>query len=118
MPAVEDYGPHIPISLYGVSKLACEALIISDCHTFDMQARIFRFANIVRHRSTYGITVDFIKKLKENPHRLELLGDGRQEKSYLHVSECINAILFTIETRKEEINIFNIGSEDLSVLRR
>lgn len=112
MPTPENYGPLVPISLYGASKLACEALITSYSHTFDMQAWIFRFANIVGPRSTHGITVDFIKKLQENPHRLEILGDGKQEKSYLHVSECVDAILFAIEKSKEEVNIFNIGSED------
>jgi len=112
IPTPEDYGPLIPISLYGASKLACEALITSYSHTFDVQAWIFRFANIVGPRSTHGITVDFIKKLKENPRKLEILGDGKQEKSYLHVSECVDAILFAIENSKEEVNIFNIGSED------
>lgn len=112
MPTPEDYGPLIPISLYGASKLACEALITAYSHTFDMQAWIFRFANIVGPRGTHGITVDFIKKLKENPCRLEILGDGKQEKSYLHVSECVDAILFAIGKSKEEVNIFNIGSED------
>jgi UDP-glucose 4-epimerase len=112
MPTPEDYGPLIPISLYGASKLACEAFITSYTHTFDMQAWIFRFANIVGPRSTHGITVDFIKKLKENPFKLEILGDGKQEKSYLHVSECVHAIFFAIEKSKEEVNIFNIGSED------
>jgi UDP-glucose 4-epimerase len=112
MPTPENYGPLVPISLYGASKLACEALITSYSHTFDMQAWIFRFANIVGPRSTHGITVDFIKKLKENPRKLEILGDGKQEKSYLHVSECVNAILFAIEKNKKEVNIFNIGSED------
>lgn len=65
MPTPEDYGPLIPISLYGASKLACEAFITSYSHTFDMQAWIFRFANIVGPRSTHGITVDFIKKTEE-----------------------------------------------------
>ncbi len=112
MPTPEDYGPLIPISLYGASKLACEALITSYSHTFDMQAWIFRFANIVGPRSTHGITVDFIRKLQKNPNLLEILGDGKQEKSYLHVSECVGAILFLIENSKEKVNIFNIGSED------
>jgi len=112
MPTPEDYGPLVPISLYGASKLACEALITSYAHTFDMQAWVFRFANIVGPRSTHGITVDFIRKLRENPERLEILGDGKQEKSYLHVSECVESILFAIEKSKEEVNIFNIGSED------
>jgi len=112
MPTPEDYGPLIPISLYGASKLACEALITSYSHTFDMQAWIFRFANIVGPRSTHGITVDFIKKLRKNSNVLEILGDGKQEKSYLHVSECVDAILFLIESTGEKVNIFNIGSED------
>ena len=112
MPTPEDYGPLIPISLYGASKLACEALITSYSHTFDMQAWIFRFANIVGPRSTHGITVDFIKKLQKSSSVLEILGDGKQEKSYLHVSECVDAISFLIENSEEKVNIFNIGSED------
>jgi UDP-glucose 4-epimerase len=112
MPTPENYGPLIPISLYGASKLACEALITSYSHTFDMQAWIFRFANIVGYRSTHGIIVDFIRKLQENPAQMEILGDGKQEKSYLHIFECVNAILFAIEKSKEDVNIFNIGSED------
>ncbi len=113
MPTPEDYGSLIPANpLCSASKLACEALITSYSHTFDIQAWIFRFANIVGPRSTHGITVDFIKKLKENPCKLEILGDGKQEKSYIHVSECVHAILFAIEKSKEEVNIFNIGSED------
>ena len=112
IPTPEDYGPLIPISLYGASKLACEALITSYSHTFDMQAWIFRFANIVGSRGTHGITVDFINKLKANHAQLEILGDGKQEKSYLYVSECVDAILFSIENSREEVNIFNIGSED------
>ncbi len=112
MPTPENYGPLLPISLYGASKLACEALITSYSHTFDMQAWIFRFANIVGPRSTHGIIVDFIRKLQENPTLLEILGDGQQEKSYLHVSECVNSILFAIEKSREDVNIFNIGSED------
>ena len=112
MPTPENYGPLIPISLYGASKLACEALITSYSHTFDIQAWIFRFANIVGPRSTHGIIFDFFRKLRENPTQLEILGDGQQEKSYLHVSECVNSILFAIEKSSEDINIFNIGSED------
>jgi len=112
MPTPENYGPLIPISLYGASKLACEALITAYSHTFDIQAWIFRFANIVGSRSTHGIIVDFIRKLRENPTQLEILGDGKQEKSYLHVSECVNSMLFAIKKSREDVNIFNIGSED------
>jgi UDP-glucose 4-epimerase len=112
IPTPENYGPLIPISLYGASKLACEALITSYSHTFDMQSWIFRFANIIGPRSTHGISVDFIRKLRENPAQLEILGDGKQEKSYLHVLECVEAILFAIEKSEGDVNIFNIGSED------
>lgn len=112
IPTPENYGPLIPISLYGASKLACEALITSYCHTFDMRSWIFRFANIVGERSTHGIITDFVKKLKNNPESLEILGDGKQSKSYLHVSDCVDAILFAVENSDGMVNIFNIGSED------
>ena len=112
IPTPEDYGPLIPISLYGASKLACEALITSYCHTFDMQSWIFRFANVVGNRSTHGITVDFVKKLKENPEHLEILGDGMQRKSYVYVSDCVAGMLHAVATSKNEVNIFNIGTDD------
>lgn len=112
IPTPENYGPLIPISLYGASKLACEALITSYCHTFDMKSWIFRFANIVGERGTHGIIIDFINKLRNNPRNLEILGDGKQRKSYIHVSDCIDAILFALENSHEMANIFNIGSND------
>lgn len=112
IPTPENYGPLIPISLYGASKLSCEALITSYCHTFDMSSWIFRFANIVGPRGTHGIIVDFINKLRNNPSSLEVLGDGKQRKSYLHVSDCVDAILFAMGKSSDMANIFNIGSED------
>jgi len=112
IPTPEGYGPLIPISLYGASKLACEAFITSYSHTFDMHSWIFRFANIVGDRGTHGIIVDFIGKLKNNPDQLEILGDGRQSKSYLHVADCVDAILFAVNRSSGTVNIFNIGSQD------
>ncbi|KXS46288.1 MULTISPECIES: NAD-dependent epimerase/dehydratase family protein [Methanohalophilus] len=112
IPTPEDYGPLVPISLYGASKLACEALITSYSHTFDMNCWIFRFANIIGSRSNHGIIFDFINKLRANPKSLEILGDGKQSKSYLHVPECVKAILFAVEHSRNTVNIFNIGSED------
>lgn len=112
IPTPENYGPLVPISLYGASKLACEALITSYCHTFDMKSWIFRFANIVGERGTHGIIVDFINKLRNNPDSLEILGDGQQRKSYLHVSDCVDAIFFAVKNSHEMANIFNIGSND------
>ncbi len=112
MPTPENYAPLIPISLYGASKLSAEALIYSYCHTFDMEALIYRFANVVGPRSTHGVIYDFIKKLKANPNELEILGDGKQRKSYLYIDDCIDAMLFTMEKAKQKVEIYNIGSED------
>jgi len=118
IPTPEDYGPPTPISLYGASKLAAEGLITAYCHTFGFQSWIFRFANIVGKRQTHGVIVDFIEKLKKNPHELEILGDGRQSKSYLLVEECVDAMLFAVEKSSEKVNIFNLGSKDqVSVAR-
>lgn len=112
IPTPENYGPLIPISLYGASKLACEALISSYCHTFDMQSWIYRFANIVGERGTHGVIVDFIRKLRESPKELEILGSGRQRKSYLEVRDCALAMIHCVEHSREQTNIFNIGSAD------
>jgi len=112
MPTPEDYGPLYPISLYGASKLAGEALCTSFAHTFDMKCWIFRFANIVGGRGTHGIIHDFIKKLKKNPKELEILGDGKQTKSYLLVDDCVDAMLYVYEHSKEQFNVFNLGCSD------
>jgi UDP-glucose 4-epimerase len=112
MPTPEEYGPLYPISLYGASKLACEVLCTSFSHTFDMKCWIFRFANIVGGRGTHGIIYDFIAKLRKNPKELEILGDGKQTKSYLLVDDCVDAILYVQEHSKEQFNVFNLGSND------
>ncbi len=112
LPTPENYGPLKPISLYGASKMACEALISSYCYTFDMQSWIYRFANIVGDRGTHGVLVDFIKKLSADPEELEILGTGKQRKSYLEVKDCVEAMIYCIERSHQQINIFNIGSED------
>jgi len=108
----ENFGPLIPISMYGASKLGCEGIITAFCHMFDIQSWIFRFANVVGKRQTHGIGYDFIRKLKSNHSKLEILGDGNQSKSYLHISDVIDAILFTLENSNEKINIFNIATDD------
>ena len=112
IPTPEEYTPLEPISVYGASKLACEALISAYCHSFGMRSWNFRFANIIGERSGHGVITDFIRKLKNNPHELEILGDGRQTKSYLEVHECVEAMLFAVEHAHEPVNAFNIGSED------
>ncbi|NPA75155.1 MAG: SDR family NAD(P)-dependent oxidoreductase [Euryarchaeota archaeon] len=118
IPTPEDYGPLIPISLYGASKLGAEAFITSYAHTFDMRAVIYRFANIVGPRSTHGVIYDFIMKLLKNPHELEILGDGSQTKSYLYIDDCVDAILYGYEHSRNDVEIFNIGSEDWVNVRK
>lgn len=112
MPTPESYGPLLPISLYGASKLACEALCTSFSHTFDMKCWIFRFANIVGGRGTHGVIFDFIKKLKKDPSRLEILGDGKQTKSYMLVDDCVDAMLYVHSKSTEQFNVFNLGATD------
>jgi UDP-glucose 4-epimerase len=112
IPTPEDYAPMEPISVYGASKLAGEALISAYCASFDMRAWVFRFANIIGERSNHGVIWDFVHKLRANPGELEILGDGRQTKSYLDVQSCVDAMLFVAAHASEPYNVLNIGSED------
>jgi UDP-glucose 4-epimerase len=112
IPTPENYSPLKPISVYGASKLASEALITSYAYTYGFKALIYRLANIVGSRARHGVIYDFIKKLKENPRKLEILGDGTQTKSYLHVEDCVNAMLMGINLNREKVEIYNVGSED------
>jgi UDP-glucose 4-epimerase len=109
IPLPEDYGPLLPISLYGAGKLATEALISAYCGTFDMQGRIFRFANIVGRRMGHGVIYDFIEKLNRNPHELEILGDGCQRKPFVYIEDCADAILFGFTNSNQGISVLNIG---------
>lgn len=111
VPTPEDYGPLFPISLYGASKLACEGLIGAFCHNYGFQAWIFRFANICGPHGTHGVMVDFIRKLQADPGRLEILGDGKQAKPYLHVSECVDGMLYAWRNAGAPLNCFNLGCE-------
>ena len=115
IPTPENYGPLKPTSLYGASKLACEALVSAYCNMFGMQGWIFRFANIVGDKSRKkGRTVvsDFIFKLRNDPTCLEILGDGRQSKSYLLVDECVDGMIFAVDHSNDPVNIFNLGTKD------
>ena len=112
MPTPEDYGPLKPISLYGASKLACEALISGYSHLFGFKSVICRLANIVGSRSGHGVIYDFINKLRNNPKTLEVLGDGTQRKSYLYVKDCVEAMILAAEKSSSQVEIYNIGSED------
>ncbi len=111
LPTPEDYGPLKPISVYGASKLASEALISSYVSTFGLRGVLYRFANVVGSRGTHGVIYDFIKKLRADPNRLEILGDGKQRKSYVHIKDCVEAMVMGYEGTEEELGIYNIGTE-------
>ncbi|PTY05630.1 NAD-dependent dehydratase [Opitutaceae bacterium EW11] len=113
----EDYGPCVPISTYGASKLACEALISAYCHMFDMRARAFRFANVVGPRQTHGVGYDFVRRLLSDPTRLRILGDGTQRKSYIYVEDILNAVFFAHESGSERYNVFNVATGDYITVR-
>jgi UDP-glucose 4-epimerase len=102
----------VQTSLYGASKLACEALIEAYCEGFGFQGYIFRFVSILGERYSHGHVCDFYKSLRENPEELRVLGDGHQRKSYLYVQDCIEAILLVIEKAQEKVNIFNLGTDE------
>lgn len=109
IPTPEDGPFPIQTSLYGASKVACEGLISAYCEGFHFQAWIFRFVSILGERYTHGHVYDFYNQLKSNPGFLKVLGDGRQRKSYLHVQDCISAILLATEAPSSNVNIFNLG---------
>jgi UDP-glucose 4-epimerase len=104
-------GPLHPISNYGAMKLASEGIITAALERFLKQAWIYRFPNVVGGRATHGAIYDFLKKLKKSPAELEVLGDGSQEKPYLHVSELIEAMTFLFENQQKRLNVFNISPE-------
>lgn len=112
IPTPEDYAPLEPISVYGASKLAAEAIISAYSHSFSIRATVFRFANIVGARSNHGVAWDFVRKLALDQKTLEILGDGRQTKSYLDVGSCIDGMLFAADHRRSPYEVYNIGSED------
>ena len=118
MPTPESFGPCLPISLYGASKVGSEGLITSWVGTFDFRAWIFRFANIIGNRGTHGVIFDFIHKLKRDNSRLEVLGNGLQEKSYMEVKDCVRGMMHIFNTSTSPINLYNLGSHDTCSVRR
>lgn len=99
-------------SLYGASKLACEGLIAAYCEGFNFQSWIFRFVSILGERYTHGHLYDFYKQLRNQQSNLTVLGNGLQRKSYLHVQDCIDAILIVTQKAKDKVNIFNLGTNE------
>jgi UDP-glucose 4-epimerase len=113
----EDYGPCVPISTYGASKLGCEALIAAYVHMFGMTARAFRFANVVGPRQTHGVGYDFVRRLQADPARLRILGDGSQSKSYIHVGDILDAVLLADERCAARYDVFNVATGDYITVR-
>jgi UDP-glucose 4-epimerase len=108
----EDFSPLRPVSTYGASKLAGEALIASYCAMFGMTACAFRFANVVGARQTHGVGFDFLRRLRKDPTRLRILGDGKQSKSYVHVSDVVGAALLANERASDGFHVWNVATDD------
>src|SRR5260370_1360949 len=111
-PTPEDSPFPVQTSFYAASKLAAEGFIQAYVEAFDLQASIFRFVSILGPRYTHGHVVDFYQQLCQHPETLNVLGDGRQRKSYLHVDDCIDAVLACTERASGKINIFNLGTAE------
>lgn len=116
-PTPEDAPFPIQTSLYGASKLACEGLIQAYCEAFDFQSWIFRFVSILGPRYSHGHVIDFYNQLYKHPEYLKILGNGRQRKSYLHVSDCIDGIETALKKSSEKVNIFNLGVDGTCEVR-
>jgi UDP-glucose 4-epimerase len=112
VPTPEDAPFPLQTSLYGASKLAAEGLIAAFCEGYGMRAWIFRFVSILGERYSHGHVFDFYKKLLADPTRLPVLGNGRQRKSYLHVQDCIDAMLLAVSRAADNVNIFNLGTDE------
>ncbi len=115
IPTPEDYHPLEPISVYGAAKLSCEILYITYSKLYGFKPLILRYANIIGPRTNHGVIVDFIRKLRRNPRKLEILGDGRQRKSYLHVYDAVDASIHTLKhflAHGNGYDIYNIGNDD------
>ncbi|MCJ2555099.1 MAG: NAD-dependent epimerase/dehydratase family protein [Candidatus Thermoplasmatota archaeon] len=113
VPTPEDYAPMAPLSLYGASKLAGEALISAFSHTFGLQAVVYRFANIVGGRATHGVVYDLFAKLQDNREELEILGRRPgTRKSYVYVDDAIAGMLAAWEASQEGCEVYNVGTED------
>jgi UDP-glucose 4-epimerase len=112
LPTPENYGPLVPISMYGATKLGCEVLITAYSHLLGLKTLIFRFANVVGPGSRHGVIHDFLTKLHQNPVKLEILGDGTQAKSYIYIDDCIDAFIHATKHGNENPGIYNVGTDD------
>jgi UDP-glucose 4-epimerase len=108
----EDHGPLLPISTYGASKLAGEALISAYCHMFGLRGFVFRFGNVIGPRQTHGVGYDFLRRMWSDPGHLQILGDGRQSKSYIHVVDVVEAVLLAARHDSAPVATYNVATGD------
>jgi len=118
VPTPESYSPLVPISVYGASKLACESLLSSYAATYGFDAIALRFANVVGPGATHGVIVDLVEKLKRDPERLEVLGDGKQKKSYVHIDDLVRGTLAAASRAPRGFQVYNVGSKDTLLVDR
>lgn len=114
LPTPENYGPILPISLYAASKVACETLITAFASNYEIHSWIYRFGNIAGPFPTHGVIHDFVLKLKRDPTRLQILGDGRQSKPYVHVEDCLDGMMFGHQHSKDLVNCYNLAVSDFT----
>src|SRR6185295_12577933 len=117
MPTPEDYGPILPISLYAAAKVACETLITAFTHNYDLRSWIYRFGNIVGPNPTHGVIHDFVLRLRDDPTRLSVLGDGTQAKPYVYVDDCLDGMEFGVAHAREHVNVYNLAVDDQTSVR-
>ncbi len=115
-PIPENYDKMIPISTYGASKLSCEAFISAYSYMFDIQATVFRFANVVGPLQTWG-RIRLLKRLTGNPSELKIFGDGTQSKPYIHIDDILRAFRLMEEKNKDQYSVFNVGTTDFLTVR-
>ena len=116
LPTPEDYGPYMPISSYGASKISGEGFIFAYSHYYGIRGSVFRFANIVGRNSTHGVIHDFINKLMANKKELEILGDGTQRKSYMHVDDCVGSMIY-VHSKIKKTDVVNLGNSGVTSVR-
>jgi len=117
IPLPENYGPVLPISLYGASKLACEGLLSGFASIFGFQVWVFRLGNIVGPRATHGVIYDLLHKLRKDPTVLEVLGDGNQSKPYVYIDDLLNGLLFCQQNSHEMVNLFNLAPSSVTSVK-
>jgi len=115
LPTSEEYSP-LQTSLYGASKLACEAYAEAFTKFAPIKFWAFRFSNVVGERCRRGVVWDFVHKLLKNPSELEILGDGKQSKEYLHVKDCVDGIITGYGKASDKVNIFNLGIDEQTLV--